>query len=140
MYWSGGVKAVQKRLQLLAKVLGTLPDSQHLWPPVATTTVMEMSREELHSYRHLPSHKVRLLKQEVLWYQRKILGSLVLYYQHDTNTLGQQYHKLIGQWSMDMVKRQVYHATGTLMIRTEAKNIKIYNTINDSHDQSIDSD
>lgn len=134
MYWSGGVEAVKKRLQLLVKVLRTLPDPQNLRSPVATVTVREMPQEEPHDYRHLPTHKVQLLKQEVLWYQRKILHSLVLYYQHDSNTLGQQYYTLIGQWCMDLVKRQVYQATVTLMNRIEAKNIQMYNTIDNFYD------
>ncbi|KAK3857773.1 hypothetical protein Pcinc_035991 [Petrolisthes cinctipes] len=94
VYWSGGFEAVQQRLQLLADVLGTLPDPQHLQPPAAIT-MRETSQGELHNYHYLLSHKAPLLNQEVLWYQEKILGSLVSYYQHDTNTLGQQYHKLI---------------------------------------------
>lgn len=134
MYWSGGVEAVQKRLQLLSKVLGTLPDPQCHRPPVATTSVMEMPREEPHDYCPFPAHKVHLLKQEVLWYQRKILSSLVLYYQHDTNTLRQQYHKVIGEWCMDMVKRQVYQATGTLMIKIVAKSVRIDNAMDNIKD------
>ncbi|KAK4312282.1 hypothetical protein Pmani_016275 [Petrolisthes manimaculis] len=95
VYWSGGFEAVQQRLQLLVEVLRTLPDPQHLQPPAAIT-MRETSQGEQLNFRNLLAHKAQLLNQEVLWFQEKILGSLVSYYQHDTNTLGQQYHKLIG--------------------------------------------